>query len=132
MMAIAVGPLEGHAALGQYLRTLRRRIPADSETLGSSRRLSARCGRRVTQEEIAEAVGVSRNWYRRLETECDIRASTKLLVRLALLFSLTPAERITLFSLAIPEIWSAEILSPEIAGYLLALQGPDRSSRPKF
>jgi transcriptional regulator with XRE-family HTH domain len=63
-----------------------------------------RCGRPVTQEEAAEAVGVSRNWYRRLESGDGVRASTKLLDRLAKTFVHTPEERITLFLLAIPEM----------------------------
>jgi transcriptional regulator with XRE-family HTH domain len=63
----------------------------------------------VTQEEIAEAVGVSRNWYRRLESGASVRASTKLLDRLAHALALTPDERMTLFTLAIPELGQARI-----------------------
>jgi transcriptional regulator with XRE-family HTH domain len=88
---------------------LRRRIPAGSETIGPNKRLPARRGRPITQEEIAEAVGVSRNWYRRLETDGGVRASTKLLARLAEAFVLTPDERGTLFVLAMPEMWQGEI-----------------------
>jgi transcriptional regulator with XRE-family HTH domain len=87
-----------------FLKTLRRRIPPDASTLGVWKRLPARCGRRVTQEEAAEAVGVSRNWYRRLESCATVRASPKLLNRLATAFAVTPGERTTLFVLGIPEM----------------------------
>jgi DNA-binding XRE family transcriptional regulator len=88
---------------GAYLRMLRKRVPPQTATLGSFMRLPVRRGRRVTQEEIAEVVGVSRNWYRRLEGG-NVRASTKLLVRLAKAFAFTPEERTKLFVLALPEI----------------------------
>jgi transcriptional regulator with XRE-family HTH domain len=63
----------------------------------------------VTQEEIAEVVGISRNWYRRLEQGESVRASTKLLVRIASALALTSDERLTLFALAIPELRLAQI-----------------------
>ena len=87
-----------------FLKVHRRRIPPESATLGSWKRLPVRHGRRVTQEEIAEALGVSRNWYRRLESGEAIRASTKLLDRLARVFGFTPEERMQLFVLGIPEM----------------------------
>jgi transcriptional regulator with XRE-family HTH domain len=71
--------------------------------LGPWERLPIRHGRPVTQEELAEAVGVSRNWYRQLESGA-VRASTKLLDRLAKVFAFTPEERTKLFVLGIPEI----------------------------
>jgi DNA-binding XRE family transcriptional regulator len=92
------------AEFGAYLRALRCRIPPETETLGAWKRLPVRRGRRVTQEEAAEAVGVSRNWYRRLESGEAIRASARLLDRLAKTFVQTPEERMQLFLLAIPEI----------------------------
>lgn len=87
-----------------FLRMRRRRIPPDAATLGPWKRLPVRRGRRVTQEEVAEAVGVSRNWYRRLESDAGVRASTKLLGRIAAAFAFTPEERFQLFLLGIPEI----------------------------
>jgi transcriptional regulator with XRE-family HTH domain len=95
---------EPQSQFGAFLKMLRRRIPPETVALGSWRRLPVRCGRRVSQEEIAEAVGVSRNWYRRLESGSSARASTKLLDRLAAVFAFTTEERIKLFVLAIPEI----------------------------
>lgn len=92
-----------------FLRTLRRRIPPDAATLGPWKRLPVRRGRRVTQEEVAELVGVSRNWYRRLESGAGVRASTKLLDRLATAFAFTHEERVQLFILGIPEIGHTRI-----------------------
>jgi DNA-binding XRE family transcriptional regulator len=86
------------------LKTRRRSIPPDSTTLGPWERLSVRRGRPVTQEEIAEAVGISRNWYRRLENGDAARASAKLLDRIAKAFQFTPEERTNLFVLGIPEL----------------------------
>jgi DNA-binding XRE family transcriptional regulator len=109
MIALTESPPEIETTLGLFLRTLRGRIPSNSATIGPVRRLPARHGRRVTQEEIAEAVGVSRNWYRRLETDAGVHASTKLLVRLARTFALTADERGTLFTLALPELWQLDV-----------------------
>jgi len=99
--------VEQQADLGRYLRTVRERISPEAEALGSWKRLPIRRGRRVTQEEMAEAVGVSRNWYRRLENGDSVRASMKLLDRIAHAFALTSEQRIMLFVLAIPEILEA-------------------------
>jgi DNA-binding XRE family transcriptional regulator len=87
-----------------FLKTRRRMIPPDSTALGSWERLSVRRGPRVTQEEIAEAVGISRNWYRRLESDDAPRASAKLLDRLAKALQFTPEDRTKLFVLGIPEL----------------------------
>jgi DNA-binding XRE family transcriptional regulator len=94
---------DGRSEFGAYLRMLRKRIPPETAMLGSSVRLPVRCGRRVTQEELAEVLGVSRNWYRRLESG-GVRASTKLLARLAKTFAFTSEEHTKLFLLALPEI----------------------------
>jgi DNA-binding Xre family transcriptional regulator len=87
-----------------FLKTRRRGIPPDSMTLGPWERLPVRRGRRVTQEEIAEAIGISRNWYRRLESGEAPRASAKLLDRIARALQFTPEERMDLFVLGIPEL----------------------------
>jgi len=92
------------AEFASFLKKRRRSIPPDSRTLGSWERLPFRRGRRVTQEEIAEAVGISRNWYRRLENGDAARASAKLLDRIARAFEFTPEERMDLFVLGIPEL----------------------------
>ena len=94
-------------ALATFLKMHRQRIPPETATLGGWKRLPSRHGRRVTQEEVAEAVGVSRNWYRRLESGDGVRASMKLLIRLADAFAFTYEERTSLFLLAILEIQHA-------------------------
>lgn len=94
-----------------FLRTRRESIPPDTGTLGSWKRLPARRGRRITQEEIAEAVGISRNWYRRLESGDAPRASAKLLNRLASVLGINSIERSSLFELAIPELSTAKLQS---------------------
>jgi DNA-binding XRE family transcriptional regulator len=100
-MRNTVGP---PSELASFLKARRQNIPPNCVSLGSWERLPARRGRRVTQEELAEAVGVSRNWYRRLENGDAPRASVKLLDRIAKAFQFTPEERTTLFVLGIPEI----------------------------
>jgi DNA-binding XRE family transcriptional regulator len=95
---------DSQSEFASFLKTRRRSIPPDSATLGSWERLAVRRGRRVTQEEIAEAVGISRNWYRRLESADAPRASAKLLDRIAAAFQFTPEERTNLFVLGIPEL----------------------------
>jgi len=90
--------------LGVFLKKLRQRIPPETVALGSCRRLPVRHGRRVTQEEIAEVVGVSRGWYRLLESGAGARASVRLLGRLANALVFTPEERTLLFMLAVPEM----------------------------
>ena len=70
----------------------------------SWKRLPVRCGRRVSQEEIAEVVGVTRNWYCRLESGEAVRTSVQLVDRLARVLASTPEERTALFHLAIPEL----------------------------
>jgi transcriptional regulator with XRE-family HTH domain len=91
-------------AFGAYLRLLRGRIAPEATRIGYWQRLPVLRGRPVTQAEIAEVVGVSRNWYRRLERGECVRASVKLLDRLARAFGLTPVERTKFFVLAIPEM----------------------------
>lgn len=95
--------------LGAFLKTLRQRIPPQTPALGSWKRLPIRRGRRVSQEEIAEAVGVSRNWYRLLESGAKIRASMPLLDRLADALTFTSEERTRLFVLANPEMGAVRL-----------------------
>ena len=104
MGIIATESVTSQSELASFLKTRRRSIPPDSMTLGSWERLPVRRGRRVTQEEIAEAVGISRNWYRRLESGDAPRASTKLLDRIAKALQFTTEERTNLFVLGIPEL----------------------------
>jgi DNA-binding XRE family transcriptional regulator len=103
MGTIVVESTGSEGAIGAFLRAHRENIPRDSALLGSWTRPPGRCGRRVTQEEVAKAVGVSRNWYRRLESG-ERRASLKLLDRLADALDFSPEERAELLLLAIPEL----------------------------
>jgi DNA-binding XRE family transcriptional regulator len=95
------------AHLGEFLRVLRQRIHPDASRLGEFDRLPSRRGRAVTQEEIAEAVQVSRQWYVSLESGA-VRASTRLLARIAETLMLTAEERIMLHRLALPEMFLYE------------------------
>jgi transcriptional regulator with XRE-family HTH domain len=63
-----------------------------------------RQGKMVTQEEVAEAIGVSRVWYAMLESGAALRTSSRLLARLADVLSLSDESREVLFKLALPEL----------------------------
>jgi hypothetical protein len=86
------------------LRHFRRRIDGKSAALGPYQRLPCRCGKPVTQEELAEYVGVSRTWYSLLESKRPVRVSLVLLDRLSAALMLTREERARLFTLALPEL----------------------------
>jgi transcriptional regulator with XRE-family HTH domain len=90
--------------LGGFLKILRLRLNKHATALGSLQRLPSKVGRRVTQEEIAEVVGVSRGWYRMLESDNTIRPSPRLLVRIANALMLSVSEQAHLFHLAFPEL----------------------------
>ncbi len=95
---------ERRVELRSFLKELRQRIRPEAHALGGQARLPSRRGKPVTQEEVAEAVGVSRVWYGMLESGATIRASAQLLDRLAEALMLTSQERAILFCLAIPEL----------------------------
>jgi hypothetical protein len=90
--------------LKSLLRHFRLRIDPREKALGSQDRLPSRRGKPVTQEELAEYIGVSRGWYCMLESDQPARASTFLLDRLASILMLSPRERAALFALALPEL----------------------------
>jgi transcriptional regulator with XRE-family HTH domain len=90
--------------LALFLNHLRRRVEPDVPVLGPYSRVAQRLGKRVTQEELAEAIGVTREWYALLETAGKSRASTRLLDRLADVLMVTPEERARLFQLALPAL----------------------------
>ena len=92
------------SGLAPFLKFLRTRIDPQVRDLGPRRRLPSRVGKRVTQEELAEAIGVSREWYAVLESPAAPRASPSLLERLSDALMLSSEERGTLFQLALPEI----------------------------
>jgi DNA-binding XRE family transcriptional regulator len=86
------------------LRHFRVRIDPNEKALGPQPRLPCRRGKTVTQEELAECIGVSRYWYSMLESERPVRVSIFLLDRLARILMLSGEERATLFTLALPEL----------------------------
>ena len=90
--------------LKSLLRHFRLRIDPRESALGPQDRLPSRRGKPVTQEELAEYIGVSRAWYCMLESEKPARASTFLLDRLASILMLSARERATLFAIALPEL----------------------------
>ena len=89
------------------LRECRERIAPDRLRLGIILRRIDRIGKRVTQEEVAEAADVSREWYARLEAGRAMRASPVLLDRLAGVLMMDGVERRALFAFAIPELRAA-------------------------
>lgn len=86
------------------LRELRCRVDPATPALGEHQRLGTRRGKAVSQEELAEAVGVSRCWYAMLERGKPVQPSIAMLSRLAGALNATRDERRALFSLAIPEL----------------------------
>ena len=95
----------------ELLIHLRRRIDPTTKALGSYERLKSRRGRPVTQEELAEAIGVSRGWYARLESGKPVQPSVSMLHRIAEALRATPGERALLFRLAIPALQSVTLCS---------------------
>ena len=87
------------------LRGLRGRVDPAARNLGEHERLRSRQGKAVSQEELAEAVGVSRGWYAMLERGDAIQPSIAMLSRLAAALNATRDERRALFQLAIPELY---------------------------
>jgi transcriptional regulator with XRE-family HTH domain len=63
----------------------------------------------LRREEIAELVGVSNDWYRWFESGRQIRVSVTFLAKLCQALQLTPIEQISLFYLALPEIYEAYV-----------------------
>jgi DNA-binding XRE family transcriptional regulator len=98
--------VDRRGGLASFLVERRQSIDISSEKIGDYSRHLNRIGRRVTQEEIAEALGVSRVWYALLETSDVARPSLALLNRLAKVLALSAEEQRTLFELGIPELLS--------------------------
>lgn len=93
------------------LKMWRLRLGKDLTALGSYSRLPCRIGRVVTQEELAEALGVSRSWYKMLESGAAVRTSLRLLATLADALMLSSSEKAQLFRLAFPELAVLEMVS---------------------
>jgi transcriptional regulator with XRE-family HTH domain len=95
---------ERQERLGELLRRSRTRITPDRASLGPYLRRPTRIGKPVIQEEVAEAAGISREWYARLENDRLLRVSSAVLGRIADALMLDPVERAALFELALPEL----------------------------
>jgi transcriptional regulator with XRE-family HTH domain len=93
----------------RVLRDARRAIPPEAASLGHVLRLPWRVGKAVSQEEVAEAVGISRVWYNRLEAGRSVRISVALLHRIANTLMLNDTQRAELFPFAPAEISSRAI-----------------------
>lgn len=91
--------------LGSLLRECRMRIGPCCTALGSFLRLPTRIGRPVSQEEVAEAVGITRQWYARMESPLQRRYSPRTLARVADVLMLDREEREVLLRLAMPELY---------------------------
>jgi peroxiredoxin len=66
---------ERPARLGDFLRQVRTGIPAGTKSLGTFIRRPNRVAKGVCQEELAEAIGVSRDWYGMIERGRPVRPS---------------------------------------------------------
>jgi predicted ATPase/DNA-binding XRE family transcriptional regulator len=91
-------------SVGAFLKEQRRHIPRDATTLGRYKRLPLRHGKVVTQEELAEAIGVSRVWIAKLESGAAVSTSQRLLARLVDALALSAEHRKVLFNLALPAL----------------------------
>jgi transcriptional regulator with XRE-family HTH domain len=91
-------------SMGAFLKEHRRLIARGAMALGPHPRLPVRHGKGVTQEEIAEAIGVSRVWYAMLESGAALHTSPRLLARLADALALPDESREALFRLGLPEL----------------------------
>ena len=89
--------------LYEFLRSRRQQIPRSAKGMGPYVRCPDRIGKLVSQEEMAEALEVSRQWYGLLETGAA-HASPALLNRISSVLSLQYDEHVELFRLAIPEL----------------------------
>ena len=96
-------------SMGAFLKEHRRLISRGAMALGPHPRLPVRHGKGVTQEEIAEAIGVSRVWYAMLESDAALHTSPRLLARLADALALPDESREALFRLGLPELASRNL-----------------------
>jgi transcriptional regulator with XRE-family HTH domain len=94
---------------GALLKQFRLRLNVELKSLGPFLRLPARIGKMPTQEEIAEAVGISRVWYAMLESDRRVRVSAQVLARISEVLMVSAGERDELFSLALPELRSVAL-----------------------
>jgi DNA-binding XRE family transcriptional regulator len=99
---------------GQFLRRCRLAIPVESKSLGNFVRLPNRIGKIVSQEEFAEAIGVSRCWYGMLEAGRRVRPSISLIDRICDALMIDEPKRLQLVELGLPAF--SQLLSKTILG----------------
>jgi transcriptional regulator with XRE-family HTH domain len=104
-----------HARLSGLLKRCRARLGPECRSLGPYLRRPIRIGKAVTQEEVAEAAGISRVWYATLENDRRVRFSARTLGRIADALMMDPPERETLFRLAVPALRSASLAGTSTA-----------------
>ncbi|MDB5040629.1 MAG: transcriptional regulator [Candidatus Eremiobacteraeota bacterium] len=101
--------------LGGLLKRCRARIGPDRLSLGQYLRPPMRIGKTVSQEEVAEVVGISRQWYLLMEGDHAVHVSAAILARVADALMMNPAERAALFRLAVPELRSVSLMDRSTA-----------------
>ncbi|HEV3153437.1 MAG TPA: helix-turn-helix domain-containing protein [Candidatus Baltobacteraceae bacterium] len=95
-----------HAKLRAFLIECRSRLKPTDVGLPLTPR------RRVVglrREEVAELAGISSDWYRWFESGRPIRVSAPFLSRLSHALRLSKSEQRTLYALAVPELYEADI-----------------------
>jgi transcriptional regulator with XRE-family HTH domain len=107
------------AALHRFVRERRLRLAPESQFIGESKRLPIRVGKAVTQEELAEHLGISRGWYTRFEAGAQAAFSIPLLSRLGDMLLLSAPERAELVRLAMPEL--SPVVPPDSTNLYQAL-----------
>jgi DNA-binding XRE family transcriptional regulator len=98
----------------EFLRRCRLGIPVETKSLGNFARLPNRIGKIVSQEEFAEAIGVSRCWYGMLEAGRPVRPSIALMDRICDTLMLDEPKRLQLVELGLPAL--SQLLSKAILG----------------
>ena len=98
----------------EFLRCRRLAIPVETKSLGAFVRLPKRIGKIVSQEELAEAIGVSRCWYGMLEAGRRVRPSMALMDRICDALMLDEPKRLQLVELGLPAF--SQLLSKTIFG----------------
>jgi DNA-binding XRE family transcriptional regulator len=99
---------------GELLRNCRLGIPVETKALGDFVRLPNRIGKVVSQEEFAEAIGVSRYWYGMLEVGRPVRPSISLIQRICDALMLDERKRVEFVELGLPGL--SQSLSKAILG----------------
>jgi transcriptional regulator with XRE-family HTH domain len=106
---------EDEAELRTLLKSARTRIHPEASSLGPYVRRPLRIGKTVSQEELAEAVGATRQWYCSVESGRAAHFSSAMLGRIADALSLDLAERASLFELTVPHLRGANLYPQSIA-----------------